>query len=706
MVWTQIPLIAQVARDESELAAKPFYVNARNMRSVNEKMETTYGQELVTSSALTGICRGSMSWSDLSRNIRAAFGTHLRLQTVDSDGILTDITPVIERGELSSAFSVSSGSNLVTVRDDGHNLAVDQKVYFPSSPTVGDITISGPYAVASITTASGYTFYASSTPTLTASSAGGTVIDYEYSLKPGNQSNLNGLGYGVGGFGSGTFGGSTTAAELDARTWSMTQWGQNLIANPNWGAIYEWSPNTSASELVTSGDFAASGTWTFGSGWSLGAGSASASAVAGNLTQPLALSTAAWHLVDFDVVRNAGTVTPLIGSSTIGAVIAATGTYKRTFFGTGSANFILQNSGAFNGTVDNVSVKVLTTANALAGAPSSVGSVFITAERNLVACGATRADTGSLDPMHVRWTASENNQDWTASVANVAGSYTLSHGSRIVRGMAGNRENLIFTDTAVYRMRSVPDPGVVYAFDLIGEGCGLIGPNAVVQVNGMFFWVSRQNNFMMYQGGLPTTIDSPSERDFNDNLADAQGQKIYAYTFSGKTEVGFIYPDEREGIECSRNHVFNYQTKKWVSGAYPFTSYMDAGLFPYPITTDANGYVRYQEKGFDSDGSARSTILETSYFNIAEGDTFTTVNGFMPDFDNLLGGVSITFYSKNYPQDTERTYGPFNVTANTKRVSMRIKGRQLKYKITTNAAPSFYRCGAFSFDLNKSGQKR
>ena len=45
MTFTTIPLLASVVRDETELAAKPFYVNADKMRSVGGKMETIYGQE-------------------------------------------------------------------------------------------------------------------------------------------------------------------------------------------------------------------------------------------------------------------------------------------------------------------------------------------------------------------------------------------------------------------------------------------------------------------------------------------------------------------------------------------------------------------------------------------------------------------------------------------------------------------------------------
>lgn len=705
-MFSSVPLIAQVVRDESELAAKPYYINSTLMRSVNGKMETMYGQELVSSTALTGICRGSFSWADLSRIKWAAFGTHLRLTFMDQDGIQYDGTPVIERGQLTNPFTVTLNSAIITVTDDAHGVVVDQLVSFGTA-SAANIALSGTYAVSSVGSASGYTFTASTVASQSTAGVGGT-IDYEYSLKPGNQSNLGGLGYGTGGYGVGGYGVAASSQDLDARTWSFANWGQNLIANPNWGAIFEWAPNTTTAEVVSAGDFSSTSTWVLGSGWSIVGGTASANAAA-RLTQAVTMTRSAWHLLRFDVTKvNSGTITALIGTSTVGAAITSSGVYKRTFYSpvTTSQTLVLDGSSAFNGTIDNVSCKVLTTANLLAGSPSSAGSVFVTAERNLVACGCTNTNTNILDPMRVAWSASENNQDWSASAANVAGSYTLSHGSRIMRGIAGSREYLIFTDTAVYRMRSVPDPSVVYAFDLIGENCGLIGPNAVTQIDGVFFWLSPQGKFYQYAGGLPTPLANPSERDFKDNLADVQGSKIYCSHLASQSEIWWFYPDERDGVECSRYHIYDYADQVWVSGSFARTSWFDAGIFNFPVATDASGNVFYQEKDFTNDGSARSTSLETAYFDRADGEAFSGVNGFRPDFDDLRGGVQIYFYSKNYPQDTERTYGPYNITAMTKRVSCRIKGRQIKYKIITNSAPSFYRIGALTFDIKQSGQKK
>jgi len=254
-MWTTIPFSPQVVRDESALAAKMFYVDALNMRAINGKMETKYGQELATSSALTGICRGAMAWVDLARMSWAAFGTHLRVNAMDQDGILYDVTPVIARGELSSAFTTASGRTTIIVSDDDHGLVVDQKVNFPGTSSAANVVISGAYVVSTVPSSSAYGFEASSTANASSAGTGPAVIDFEYFLKPGNISNLGGLGYGTGGYGSGGYGGPSSEQDLEARTYTFVNWGQNLIANPLWGGVYEWATNVSASEIVSAGDF-------------------------------------------------------------------------------------------------------------------------------------------------------------------------------------------------------------------------------------------------------------------------------------------------------------------------------------------------------------------------------------------------------------------------------------------------------------------
>ena len=85
-------------------------------------------------------------------------------------------------------------------------------------------------------------------------------------------------GFGTGGFGSGGYGGGSSGLTLFPRTWSFAPWGQNLLASPRGGAIYEWAPHFTGSELAANGDFASAAGWSPGAGWTIAAGAATASA--------------------------------------------------------------------------------------------------------------------------------------------------------------------------------------------------------------------------------------------------------------------------------------------------------------------------------------------------------------------------------------------------------------------------------------------
>jgi len=708
MAVTKLAFAPGVYKDDSPLDAEGYFVDSDKIRFVRGKAQTIGGYERATSAALTGLCRGIWAWADTGRNPFAAFGTHLRLQVMDADGDVYDITPVIARGELTNAFGTIAASSTVSVAHAAHGLTVGQKVKFSAASAVGGLTVEGEYMVAGVTDADTYTITHASAAASTAGPGGGKV-DYEHFLSPGQTDGLGGLGYGTGGYGSGPFTGAAAGLTLYPRTWSLDNWGQNLLANPRGGAIYEWAPNLNAPELLTDGNFSAASGWTAGAGWSVGAGVATASVSSSSLEQPFIASRGAWHVLRFDVpTATAGSVRPYWGTTPIGQGINSAGTHKRVFFcGAGGAQQLKFTGAGFSGSLDNASLKVLATAHRIDNAPSPVTSIFVTAERILVACGAPDINA-NFDPLRVAWSDQENNQQWAADPSNLAGSWTLSQGTRIVRGLAGRGENLIFTDTAVYAMRYVPDPNVVYRFDLLGTNCGLIGPNAAVQASGVFFWLTPGGEFYLYDGGTPRPLQSTVRRYAADNLSWVQQDKVYAATIAAWGEVWWLYPDTRDGNECSRYVSYSVLGDTWAVGTFDRTALHDAGVFQFPLAVDGLGRVWFHEKDFTDDGGPRSWSLTSAFFDMADGDRHVNILGAFPDAEDLQGGYQIRLTTSHKDQRGEftRLHGPFNVTSATGRVAMRAVGQQAQVKWSGNDAPAFFRMGAFRLDMKPSGRRR
>jgi hypothetical protein len=345
-------------------------------------------------------------------------------------------------------------------------------------------------------------------------------------------------------------------------------------------------------------------------------------------------------------------------------------------------------------------------AAAVTGAPTNIGSVFVTAERIVVCCGAQPYGSLVYDPLLVRWSDQEDNTSWTPTAANQAGEYPLSQGGRIVRGLAGRKGNLIWTDNSVYSMTYLGDPILVYGFELLGSSCGLIGPNAVSEKDGTAYWMTKAGEFYAFSGGAPQAIPCPVQRYVADNLDWVQTDKIYCSVNSANNEVWWFYPDVRDGDECSRYVAWNFAENHWTIGSFNRTAWTDAGVLQYPVATDSAGMLYYQEVGRTANGGAITAYLTSAPRDLGDGDQLASVLRVIPDVEDLSGGLTITLSGRLFPAGTELSYGPYTILSTTEKIDVRLTARQFSLRMDSASAPSFWRMGAPRFDLRMTGAKR
>lgn len=150
------------------------------------------------------------------------------------------VTYSYTRKGLSSPFSTTSGSAVVTVTDAGHGASNNDFTTFAGSTAVAGLTIAGEYQISNVT-ANTYTITALGNANATAIGGGSPTVQYD--LSGGFQDSTAGQGWGVGTYGGGTYGTFQTASYiLQCRTWSLAAYGQQLLANPYGGTIYYWDP--------------------------------------------------------------------------------------------------------------------------------------------------------------------------------------------------------------------------------------------------------------------------------------------------------------------------------------------------------------------------------------------------------------------------------------------------------------------------------
>ena len=170
------------------------------------------------------------------------------------------------------------------------------------------------------------------------------------------------------------------------------------------------------SPLVANGTFSDGTGWTFGSGWSLGNNIAAAIATTASATYAFTSVSGAVYRVQFDVMRDAGTLSVRIGSGT-GVGVTTNGTHVLYVVGGASTTVGVEFYGSvsFTGTLDNVSVQqvlgnhaiqatsasrptlqaranLLTYSEQLDNAAWSAGTTTITANTAVAPDGTTTAD--------------------------------------------------------------------------------------------------------------------------------------------------------------------------------------------------------------------------------------------------------------------------------------------------------------------------
>ena len=134
--------------------------------------------------------------------------------------------------------------------------------------------------------------------------------------------------------------------------------------------------------------------------------------------------------------------------------------------------------------------------------------------------------------------------------------------------------------------------------------------------------------------------------------------KINAFTIADKNEVGWFYCSA-DSNEIDRYVIYNYMENLWTYSQLSRTAWLDAGIENFPRAVNG-GYLYEQETGFDDDGSPMTNVfIESSDFDIGEGDQFTLIRRIIPDFKFIEnqnnGSVNIVVKTRNFPGDSLTT---------------------------------------------------
>ena len=602
-----------------------------------------------------------------------AVGATESLSVITSDS-LSNITPQTRTLDFTPDFSISSGSDIVTIVATGSSLSTYDAIFFNTQIAVGSVLLQNSYAVNTVGGSSTFTIVASAESDSTIASSGilpvfATTADsasVTVTLPNNNYPATVGLFQGY--YADTSVGGLTIGGRYETKSvLDSTQFTINSVTQAS--SAGSETMNGGDAELVfyvTEGPPASGGGYGVG-GYGLGGyglGSASTGGAGDTIT------ATDWTMDNWGEI--------LLACPFGGAIYTWS-----------------PNSG-------------YTTASVIVEAPFFNGGIFVSMPQQILVCWASTESTGVKDPLIVRWSDSGDFTNWTASNDTSAGSFHIPTGSTLMGGLQAPNYGVVWTDIDVWLMQYVGGD-VIFNFTRVGTGCGLAGPHAAGVINGDVYWCSASSFFKLSSNGMESVPCAVWDFIFQ-NLDTANVTKIRCAPNSQFNEISWFFPSSGGDGENDSYVKLNIQENAWDYGTLSRNAWIDVTALGNPIGTDTASIYQHEEST-DAAGQPLAPYFESGYWAIADGNDMAFVDWFLPDmkFATYSGSgsasVQITLKALDYPGDTPRTYGPFTFTSSTQFLNPRLRGRLMSIIIESNDTGSFWRIGRCRYRWASAGRR-
>jgi hypothetical protein len=357
--------------------------------------------------------------------------------------------------------------------------------------------------------------------------------------------------------------------------------------------------------------------------------------------------------------------------------------------------------------------------------PEVCNSVAVSdASRFVIAFGCNDYGSSTLDPLLVRWSDQENYAVWEPQATNQAGSYRLSTGSSIVAHQQTRQEILVWTDAAVYSMQYLGPP-YVWGFQILGDNTSIAGPNVTATAANITYWMGL-DKFYMYSGRVETLYCPLRQYIFGDINLQQQYQ-FFAGTNEGFNEVWWFYCSANSTV-IDRYVIYNHLEKIWSYGNLARSAWLDTPLRDFPSAAGYNGQLLYHEDGVD-DGTTNPpsplpAYIQSADANIGDGHNYGFVWRMIPDvtFDGSTvnnPAVTMTLKPRQNPGANYSAAATPTVTSTqnyqaqrnylvqqfTEIVYVRVRGRQMAFRISSDGLGVQWQLGVPSLDIRPDGRR-
>jgi hypothetical protein len=695
------------------------------------------------------------NWINLVGYNLLSVGTNYKYYIQNSSGgAFNDVTPIratTAAGDVT--FSATSGSPTITVSDTSSGVQVGDFVCFTGAVSLGgNITaavLNREYQVQTVPTISTYTITASVNANGSDSGNGGSATVGNYQITSGNSTFTFGTGYGAGGYGGSTGPSAATTINGGTAVTASSTTAITVVSTTGFaasGTIYIGTEGITYTSITST---------TFAGTITRGVNSTAAAHPDGSAVYQYP-STATGY--GSPATTGVGIQLRLWSQSNYGEDLV--------FNPRGNAMFYWANNSSPNvydrGQVVAAGVAVVTKSGTFtpdATCPSVVNFVLVSDSSRFTFAFGCNDPTGvyastGLDPLQVRWSDQNTLATWTPIITNQAGGIRLSHGSVIVTAIQARQEVLVLTDSAIYSFQYLGAP-YVWSTQLLADNISIVSPNAIATANNVAYWMGA-DKFYTYSGRVET-LPCALRQYIYTNINVQEAYQFFSGTNEGYNEIWWSYVSLTGTTSTGENGtgtaaipnvlvdryvIYNHLERTWYYGTWngttvrPRTAWLDSPLRSEPMSaigyTSGNSYTNgalvYQETGVDNDETgtpiAIDAYVQSSDFDIGDGHNFGFVWRLIPDvtFDGSTSAAPAVNFTVRPRQNPGANYGDsdnpavtstqsyasttaYNVQQFTQQIFVRIRGRQMAFRLESNTLGTQWQLGAPRIDVRADGRR-
>jgi len=252
MALTNVKIVPGFNKADTPSGAEGQWIDGDFVRFRYGQPEKIGGFQAIGTNTISGPTRAQHTWTDLEGKRYAALGTSKALYIYYEDKFY-DITP-LATAITGATLTSTQNSNAVTVTKASHGLDVGEYITFTAVTLPGGGATSFTTAnftdftfeILTVPTTSTFTIQMKSNETGTGMSTAGSVTINPYE-EIGPTIQTYGYGWGTSTWSRLTWGSAsaTSSVVLDPGTWSLDNFGQQLIATVKDGKTFVWNPGVS-----------------------------------------------------------------------------------------------------------------------------------------------------------------------------------------------------------------------------------------------------------------------------------------------------------------------------------------------------------------------------------------------------------------------------------------------------------------------------